>query len=448
MKNPDLPRGWRDPAALAGLPADAPLAVGFSGGADSTALLDMLRDRRVTALHVHHGLRGAEADRDAAFCRDFCRERGIPFCLLTVDVPGERQRGESVETAARRLRYAALSDWMKQNGVPLLVTAHHADDQAETMLLHLTRGAGARGLAGIPACRPLGEGLFVARPLLTVPKTAILDYVGRRGLPYVTDSTNGADDCRRNRLRHTVLPALYAVEPDAARQFALCAERLFEDEAYFERLAAAFLAAEGASPRLSALADLPAPVLLRVLRLLLPQPPTAVQFEAVRGLIASDKPHARLSLPPRLWLTAENGRLCITKKRTATAPDYTVPLVPGGCEVPGGWVFLGPPQERPEPPRAFTYAACVPVDTAKLVGTPVLRPRRAGDVILAGRCHKAVRRLPGLAALSPAVRAAMPLLCDDAGVAAVPFAAVRDGLSENATAHVTFFFDAPDGADA
>lgn len=444
MKTADLPRGWRDPAALAGLPGDTPLCVGFSGGADSTALLDMLRDRRVTALHVHHGLRGAEADRDAAFCRDFCRERGIPFCLLPVDVPANRQKGESVETAARRLRYAALSDWMRQHGVPLLVTAHHADDQTETMLLHLTRGAGARGLAGIPACRPLGDGLYVARPLLTVPKTDILAYVKRRGLPYVTDSTNAADDCRRNRLRHTVLPALYAVEPDAARRFALCAARLSEDEAYFEDLAAAFLTAEGTSPRLAALADLPSPVLLRVLRRLLPQPPTAVQFEAIRGLIASGKPHARLSLPPRLSLAAENGRLIVVKRQPAAAVDYAVPLVPGWCEVPDGRVFLGSPRERPEPPHAYTYVACVPLDTARLVGTPVLRPRRAGDVILAGHCHKAVRRLAGLSTLPPAVRATMPLLADDAGVAVVPFAAVRDGLSENASAHVTFFF----GTDA
>ena len=442
MSPADLPRGWRDPAARAGLDADTPLCVGFSGGADSVALLDMLRERRVTALHVHHGLRGEEADRDATFCRDFCQKRGIPFALLTVDVPRDKKRGESVETAARRLRYAALADWMKAHGVPLLVTAHHADDQAETMLLHIMRGAGTRGLSGIPACRPLGEGLFVARPLLAVTKAELLAYIEKHDLPYVTDSTNEQDDCDRNRLRHTVLPALKEVRPDATRQFALCAARLAADEAYFDGLAAEFLTREGTSPRVAALAALPAPVLLRVLEKRLPAPLSAVQFEAVTRLLKSDKPHASLSLPPRLTLTVENGRLTVTGKKTQAAPDYAVPLQTGGNEVPGGWVCFGRPDETPEPPRAYTYAVRVPVNAALFVGAPYLRPRRAGDVILAGHHHKAVRRLPGLSTLPPAVRATMPLLCDDAGVVAVPFAAVRDGLSENATAHVTFYFDA------
>lgn len=442
MRSADLPRGWRDPAALAGLDAGTPLCVGFSGGADSTALLDMLRGRRVTALHVHHGLRGEEADRDAAFCRRFCRDRDIPFVLLTVDVLREKRRGESVETAARRLRYAALTDWMKQNGVPLLVTAHHADDQAETMLLHITRGAGTRGLSGIPACRPLGEGLFVTRPLLAVPKEDILAYVEKRGLPYVTDGTNEQDGCDRNRLRHTVLPAIKEVRPDATRQFALCAARLAADEAYFENVAAAFLKEEGPAPRLSALAALPDPVLLRVLEQLLPNPFSAAQFEAAARLIRAGKPHASVSLPPRLTLVAENGRLTVAGKKPKEVADYAVPLQAGGNAVPGGWVFFGRPDETPAPPRAYTYTVRVPVNTALLEGRPYLRPRRAGDVILAGRHHKAVRRLAGLSTLPPAVRAAMPLLCDDAGVAVVPFAAVRDELGKNATAHVTFYFDA------
>jgi len=444
MRRDEPLRGWRDPASLSGLAADTPLCVGFSGGADSVALLSCLAGKPVTALHVHHGMRGEEADRDAAFCRQFCEERHIPFVLLTVDVPRERMRGESDETAARRLRYAALTAWMKQNGVPLLLTAHHADDQTETMLMNLMRGAGTRGVSGIPACRPLGDGLLVARPLLLTTKADILAYVQKNGLPYVTDSTNEKDDCRRNRLRHTVLPAISAVDPDATRRFAASAARLAADEAYFEELAAAFLKTEGVSPRLSALAALPAPVLLRVADQLLPEPLSAVQFEALERLIRSGKPHASLSLPPRLSLAAENGRLLIKEKqpRGQSAPDYAVPLTAGGNEVPGGWVCLGAPDETPTPPRDFAYTVRVPVNTALLVGTPYLRPRRAGDVILAGHLHKAVRRLAGLSTLPPAVRATMPLLCDDAGVAVVPFAAVRDGLSKDAVAHITFFFGA------
>ena len=208
MKDLQVPTGFRDPWDLAGVAKDTPLAVALSGGADSVTLLSLLAAQGpIVAVHVHHGIRGDEADRDAAFCKALAEQLQIPFYLLHVNAPALAEKtGDSLETAAREARYAALTDFMQRESIPLLATAHHADDQLETMLQHLLRGSGTRGLCGIPACRTLAENLFVVRPLLLVPKADILHYAAEHGLSFVSDSTNGELCCQRNFLRLQVLP--------------------------------------------------------------------------------------------------------------------------------------------------------------------------------------------------------------------------------------------------
>ena len=179
MKHASALKGFRQPHLLAGMPADTPVAVALSGGADSVALLLLLRDRPgLCAVHVHHGIRGAEADRDLAFCRALTARLSVPLYELFVDAPARaREMGESLETAAREARYAAMSALLAEKSIPLLATAHHADDQLETMLQHLLRGSGTRGLCGIPARRSLADGILVVRPLLAVPKADILAFL-------------------------------------------------------------------------------------------------------------------------------------------------------------------------------------------------------------------------------------------------------------------------------
>ncbi len=133
---------------------------GFSGGADSTALLELLWEYgrehgiRVRALHVNHGIRGDEAERDEAFCGEFCRAREIPLTIIRKDVPGlAKQRGIGMEEAGRLVRYAAFEQEIQKGGADRAALAHHRDDQAETMLFHLMRGTGLRGLRGMEPVR-------------------------------------------------------------------------------------------------------------------------------------------------------------------------------------------------------------------------------------------------------------------------------------------------------
>ncbi len=190
----------------------AHVAAGLSGGADSVCLLHVLKDLQrllklsLLAVHVHHGIRGPEADRDEAFCRRLAQEWGIGYRAVYVDAPAlARREGLSLEEAARQLRYEALrkaaAEWTQD---PVLIAvAHHADDQAETILFNMLRGSGLRGIGGMVPAR---DGII--RPLLGVSRGEILKYLEARGLPYVTDSTNLENDQTRNRLRNEILPAL------------------------------------------------------------------------------------------------------------------------------------------------------------------------------------------------------------------------------------------------
>ncbi len=238
----DICPPWR----LAGCAPETPVLVGLSGGADSVALTHLLarcaaRDGfPLTALHVHHGIRGAEADRDAAFCAAFAKTLGVELVTVRVDVPALAEAsGDGLETAARDARYRVFDAVMRERGIPLLATAHHADDNAETVLFRLCRGTGLNGLCGIPACRRLGDG-WVTRPLLPFTKEEILSYCRAEGLEFITDSSNLMPSCSRNILRMEALPALERAVPGAARTVARTAETLRRDADCLNGLAQAW----------------------------------------------------------------------------------------------------------------------------------------------------------------------------------------------------------------
>ncbi len=440
------PAGFLSPCELAGLAPDTPVAVALSGGADSVALLHILSQTyagELYALHVHHGIRGEEADRDAAFCEAFAASLGIPFSCLYVNVPARaKQTGEGLETAARAARYEALSAHLSAHRIPLLATAHHADDQLETILQHLLRGTGLRGLCGIPAVRPLGDALVV-RPLLQLPKEALLAYCTAQNLSFVTDSTNAEPCCPRNRLRNEVTPLLRELWPAAATNAARCAVTLAKDEAYLTELADDFLAAHGNSPSIVALAALPSPVFARVLRALLPKPPEAVHIAAAEGLVRTARPHARVNVPGAV-LCVRCGKLCVLRDPPAAVPDYEVTLSPGETPLPNGMgvALLAEHADEAvisEHSTRFAHTARISLSAAFCEIPLFLRPRRAGDRILSGGCHKSVRKLPALSLFSPEERARMPLLCDSDGVLAVPFGPVRDGAAGRALTLFLFF---------
>jgi tRNA(Ile)-lysidine synthase len=214
--------------------------VALSGGADSTALLLSLKTLQeegkvggLFAAHLNHGIRGTFAERDQRFCEALCRELGIPLQTETCDAPAyAKQTGKTLEEAARELRYSFLERARIACGASVIATAHHADDQAETVLLHLLRGSGTGGLGGM---KPR-NGLIV-RPLLQTTRAEILAYLAEQHAAYCEDETNARNDASRNRIRNELLPILSSYNPAIAEALCRTAALCAEDDALLERLA-------------------------------------------------------------------------------------------------------------------------------------------------------------------------------------------------------------------
>lgn len=286
------------------------VVVGFSGGLDSTVLLhaasDVAREAAfsLSALHVHHGL-SANADAWADTCTRVCRELDIPLTHLRVDVP--RNTGAGLEASAREKRHKALAD----HPADWILLAHHADDQAETVLHNLLRGTGVRGAGAMPESR--GR---VLRPLLGVMRDELLAYARFHRLVWVEDESNA--DCRytRNFLRHQVFPLIASRFPRAGKQLAAAAARFGEADALLEDLASLDL--RGSPPEfplpLTLFRELPATRARNLLRAMLAwhevQPPDERRLnEFVRQLQnAGNDRHPRIDLASySLW--CEAGRL-------------------------------------------------------------------------------------------------------------------------------------------
>ncbi len=210
---------------------DGKTLVALSGGADSVALLCLLHDggSDIEALHCNFHLRGEESERDERFVSDLCKRLNIPLHIQHFETKSYAEaQGISIEMAARQLRYAWFEEERIARKADRIAVAHHLDDQAETVLLNLIRGTGLRGLAGMH--RTNGH---IVRPLLTYPKSELLQYLQERGQNFVTDSTNEERDALRNRLRLDVIPLLRQLNPKAVQHIAEAASHVAEAMPYY-----------------------------------------------------------------------------------------------------------------------------------------------------------------------------------------------------------------------
>ena len=213
------------------------IVIGLSGGADSVCLLRVFCGLReelelsLLAVHVHHGIRGRSADEDAWFSEKLCKQMDVPFRLICTDVPAlAAEQGCSIEEAGRTLRYEAFEQIRAAEDFDVIAAAHHADDNAETVLLNLCRGTGPAGLCGMSPA----SGRII-RPLLCVQRYEIEDYLREIDQEWRTDETNADLSYRRNRIRHAVMPQFSAVNPQTVSHINETARILRESEAYLMR---------------------------------------------------------------------------------------------------------------------------------------------------------------------------------------------------------------------
>lgn len=416
---------WADRYEM--LPAGSVVLCALSGGTDSMALLGCLtaltRVRPMTLLcaHYNHGLRGEESRRDEDFVRDWCAAQGLSLFVGRGDVAQAAQTtGQSIEETARTLRYAFLQQTAQKTHATAIATAHNADDNAETVLLHLVRGTGLDGLTGIPPRR--GK---LIRPLLPFPRTELAAYLAQTGIPHVEDSSNTDVTYARNRLRQEVMPVLRALNPGFATRLTENLNHLRADRAFLEDLAQPVVrqaekTPDGLTLSAQALCDLPRPVAIRAVKGLLARLDrhqiSAVHLEALLALAQQEKPSAQLHLPQGLLARRDYDRLTLTL--SPAAPPKPVPrtTIPGpGTYTVGRWTLTVTQAVCPSAPCQTPYTWYL----GPLHFPLTARPRETGDALhLPGRVRKSLKKWYIETKTPRAVRDALPVLTDRCGLLA------------------------------
>jgi tRNA(Ile)-lysidine synthase len=338
------------------------VVVAVSGGADSVALLDILTQLeaerlRLVVAHVNHGLRGDASDGDEAFVARLAAGSELPFVVLHADVAAlARTSRLSLEDAGRKARYAFFAETARAYGATSIALAHHLDDQAETVLMRLLRGAGGAGLSA------MGNGLHkvLKRPLLQVSRAEIEQYLKVRGLSYRTDESNADTAILRNSIRHELIPLLRKYNPKVSQRLAATAEILACDEELLEQLTESAFARVGRCEssetvfRLGALAREPRGLRLRLYRRALLElrgdlkQIALTHLEAIDRLVASERPNARLKLPGDCTVSRSYDRLSFKTLEPPAAAEWELAVGgEGRYRLPAGGELLVQRVARP-----------------------------------------------------------------------------------------------------
>lgn len=399
--------------------------LGVSGGADSMTLLHMLchwkTPLRVSAIHIHHGLRGESADRDAAFVCAYCDEHNIPLTLVHADVAAVAVKEHlTTEEAGRRVRYEQFEATRRAIDADYVMTAHTADDQTETVLMHLVRGCGIDGLAGIPVMR--GN---IRRPLLCCTRAEIEEYCALNGIPFVTDETNFETAYTRNVVRHRVLPLLREINPAVDHALLRLSRHAGEDADYLNEQAADALARARCDYGFYAekIAAYPLAVRHRAIRLMLLDAALSAIEEAY--ILAADEVvlhrNGSVSLSDGYVFTVQQGIVSVRKAKDAGHPAQIMPVsVP--CTVQFGDFCCRLSKYVANDQNVHKLFLQSAVDYDKIVGELYLRCRRTGDYLHpSGRgVGKSLKKLMNEWHIPAHLRDAYPLLCDETGVVLVP----------------------------
>lgn len=398
--------------------------MGLSGGIDSVVLLHAVKQRlagsgALRALHVNHGLQ-AESGGWEEFCRELCRGWDVPFSARAVAVP---ESGASLENRARIARYEAFSEALAPGECLLL--AHHLDDQMETMLLRLSRGAGTRGLSGIPVRRKLGEGIVV-RPFLRCPRETLADYAKAQNLRWIEDASNRNTDFDRNYCRHEILPAIERRWPDFRREWERSRRLIADSHELLTELAELDIerCAGKAEHRLrvDALRQLSAPRLHNTLR-----------HWIEKGINSPADPRKLRSLPHQLIASdhATNAAIDFRNHQVRRFKNelYLVPDLPS---IDPETRFSWDPSSQPQfdlPGNGSLRA--VPTADRGLAGMPyAIRYRRGGETCrLARRPTKSLKKILNESRIEPWLRNRLPLLFDSDNLVAIPGIGITESAS-------------------
>ena len=400
--------------------------LGLSGGADSMALLHILThwqrpELQVSAIHVNHGLRGEDAERDERFVHDYCVQHHIPLTVVRVDVAQiAADRCLTVEEAGRQVRYEQFEMTRRVIGADYVLTAHNADDQAETVLMHLVRGCGVDGLTGIPVKRE-----DIRRPLLCCARSEIEAYCDEFDIPYVTDATNFDTRYTRNDVRHRVMPLLREINPAINNALLRLSRLAGEDSACLNGLATAALDEARLEYGYSAIemAKQPEAIRHRMVRILM----RAAELSNIEEsyIVAADEAILRnrgaVSLCGGRVFSVAQGVVTIGNDQVKIPPD-PVFLDAFPCEVRFGDYNCAFTVGNTEDANVHKLFLQFSIDYDKIVGKLCLRCRQPGEVMhpCERNVGKSLKKLMNEMHIPANIRDAYPLLCDESGVVLLP----------------------------
>ncbi|MBQ9860436.1 MAG: tRNA lysidine(34) synthetase TilS [Clostridia bacterium] len=399
--------------------------VGVSGGADSMSLLHCLcrwpqQGLRVTAVHVHHGLRGAAADSDAAFVKTQCEALGVDVRICYTDAAAvATANGWSVEEAGRRERYRLFEEIRLECGADYILTAHTADDRVETVLMNLIRGCGVDGLRSIPASRGV-----ICRPLLSCSRREVEAYCVQNGVAYVTDETNAQTCYTRNRVRHEVLPLLRQMNPMVDAALLRLSQHAVEDSSYLHEVAADTLLSARVDEgiySLSPFTEAPLPIRRRMItrlleRLCLPHVEEKHILDIEECILRGG---GGVILPTGVQIAVSQGMLSVVFPQAALPDRLSISTLPYSFSWGEQSFCVEYHEERENVHKKFLHYA---VDYDKIQGGLYVRPRLEGDSFHpAGRgVGKSLKKQMIEWHIPAHLRDRIPLLFDEAGLLLIP----------------------------
>ena len=455
--NSSLPQNFKEYRELLGLDANPTVLVALSGGADSVALFDMTErlcekyGGEFYACHVNHGIRGEDAIRDrdfsVALAKDskHCKE----MLVLDADVPSlARESGRSLELEAREVRYSFFQRIMKEKGISVLATAHHADDNLETMLFNLVRGSGARGMCGIPPVRELSGGGVVARPMLLMSKREILDYCEERGLRFMTDATNLDNDYSRNLIRNEIIPRLESINPALRVHASNLSGDIREMMSELDREAES-LDDGGDGASVKALCDAPKILAPKILADAIKRSGLECQLErthvsAILELCRRAQNNSSTSLPNKVRARIRGDRLVFEKderKKSPPKPSFKIQVFEGINNLPDGsrLIFTRDRAKIAEAQNIYKFATKLYLGSDKINLTA--KSRESGDKIRIKGVSKSIKKLMCDTKFDIDHRDRVPLICDGDEVICVVGGAVSDGAFVKRGSNAAFIWE-------
>ncbi len=430
------------------------ILLGLSGGADSMLLLHLLHRLSqkehfsLLALHVNHGIRGTEADRDEVFARAEAEKLSVPFEAVRVNVPLVSELEDmGIEETARRLRYEMFAMHAKKHGLTYVFTAHHATDHAETVLLHLARGTGLRGLCGIPEMRTL-NGCVVFRPLLRLTGEEVQCAVKEASIPFVTDSTNADTSYKRNFVRNELLPRMRKLNPSFETAVIRMKDNVSQDMDCLDRLAYdSFLQMQkGDKIEKDALWALHPAIRYRVFQLFYRHNcpnaplPERVHVEAFFDRLARGG-NFTLDFPAGIRVGSFENNVMFVSHAPSKYALGQISLHMGENVLPdGGRIFLLPKNSRELPSNIHKISIHRDFSSATIDGELYVRSKADGDSYRYGGVTHKLKKLFSDAKIPLSERDHIPVVCDSAGILWVPHFGVREDGGEKDKRDMTFIY--------